>query len=47
VLEAWQHRRETEAKADYLAKLREKYRVNVDDKFAPLLAPPQVEARTP
>ena len=47
VVEAWQHQRETEAKAAYLAKLREKYSVDVDDKFAPLLAPPRVEARTP
>jgi PPIC-type PPIASE domain len=47
VVKAWQHQRETEAKAAYLAKLREKYSVNVDDKFAPLLAAPQIEARTP
>jgi hypothetical protein len=46
VVEAWQHARETEAKAAYLAKLREKYSVNIDDKFAPLLAPPQVEAKS-
>ena len=46
VLEAWRHQREIETKAAYLAKLREKYGVSVDNSAAPLLAPPRVEART-
>ena len=46
VVEAWGHRRETEAKAAYLAKLREKYGVVIDDGIGPLLAPPQVEAKS-
>ena len=45
VAEAWQHRRETETKAAYLAKLREKYGVVVDDGIGPLLAPPRAEAK--
>jgi hypothetical protein len=45
VAEAWQHRRETETKAAYLARLREKYGVVVDDGIGPLLVPPRVEAK--
>ena len=44
-LEAWRHRRETETKAAYLAKLREKYGVVVDDGIGPLLVPPRAEAK--
>lgn len=46
VIEAWRREREAEMKAAYLAKLREKYGVSVDDSAAPLVVPPRVEART-
>jgi hypothetical protein len=44
VLEEWRHQRESEAKAQYLAKLRDKYGVAVDASVGPLLAAPQAEA---
>jgi hypothetical protein len=44
VLEEWRHQQESEAKAQYLAKLRDKYGVAVDSTIGPLLAPAQVGA---
>ena len=44
ILEEWQHQQKVEAKAAYLAKLREKYGVVIDDNVNRLLAPP-VEAK--
>jgi hypothetical protein len=44
VLEEWRHQQESEAKAQYLAKLRDKYGVAVDATVGPLLAPAQVGA---
>jgi len=39
VLEEWRRQRECEMKASYLAKLREKYSVVIDDSVKPSLAP--------
>jgi hypothetical protein len=46
VLEEWRHQRETEAKALYLGKLREKYGAVIDESVSPLLASQRVEAKT-
>jgi parvulin-like peptidyl-prolyl isomerase len=46
VLEEWRHQRETEAKALYLGKLREKYGAVIDESVSPLLASQPVEAKT-
>lgn len=46
VLEEWRRQRETQAKAGYLDKLREKYGVVIDDSVSPLLAPQRGEVRT-
>lgn len=45
VLEEWRHQQETDAKAAYLGKLREKYGLVIDDTVSRLLAPP-VAAKT-
>jgi hypothetical protein len=42
VLEEWRHKKESEAKSQYLAKLRDKYGVAVDATVGPFLAPAQV-----
>jgi hypothetical protein len=39
VLEAWRHEQETMAKERYLAELRRKYGIVIDDAIKPLLAP--------
>jgi hypothetical protein len=46
ILEEWRHQQETEAKAVYLHKLREKYGVVIDGSVSSLLSPPSVEAKT-
>jgi PPIC-type PPIASE domain len=46
ILEEWRHQQETEVKAVYLSKLREKYGVVIDDSVSRLLAAPPVEAKT-
>jgi hypothetical protein len=39
VMEQWRRQQESEMRASYLAKLREKYSVVTDDSVKPLLAP--------
>lgn len=46
ILEEWRHQQETEAKAVYLSKLREKYGVVIDGSVSRLLVPLSVEAKT-
>ena len=46
ILEEWRHQQETEAKAAYLGKLREKYGVVIEDNVNRLLAQQPVEAKT-
>lgn len=46
ILEEWRHQQETEAKAVYLRKLREKFGVVIDGSVSRLLSPPSVEAKT-
>lgn len=46
VLAEWRHQRETETKALYLGKLREKYGVVIDESVRPLLAPQRIETKT-
>ena len=46
VLAEWRHQRETETKALYLGKLREKYSVVIDESVRLLLAPQRIETKT-
>jgi parvulin-like peptidyl-prolyl isomerase len=46
VLEEWRHQQQTQAKAVYLSKLREKYGVVIDGGISRSLAPPTIEAKT-
>ena len=46
VLEEWRHQQQTQAKAVYLSKLREKYGVVLDGGISRSLAPPTIEAKT-
>ena len=46
VLEEWWHQQQTQAKAVYLSKLREKYGVVLDGGISRSLAPPTIEAKT-
>jgi hypothetical protein len=47
VLEEWRHQQETEAKAAYLDRLREKYGVAIDDSVSRFFAPPPpIEGKT-
>jgi hypothetical protein len=46
VLEEWRHQQQTQAKAVYLSKLREKYGVIIDGGISRSLAPPTIEAKT-
>jgi hypothetical protein len=46
VLEEWRHQQQTQAKAVYLSKLREKYGVVIDGGISRSLAPPAIEAKT-
>jgi len=46
VLEEWRHQQQTQAKAVYLSKLREKYGVVIDGDISRSLAPPTIEAKT-
>ena len=46
ILEEWRHQQETEAKAAYFGKLREKYGVVIDDNVSRLFAPPPVAVKT-
>jgi PPIC-type PPIASE domain len=46
VLEEWRQQQQTQAKAVYLSKLREKYGVVIDGGISRSLAPPPIEAKT-
>lgn len=46
ILEEWRHEQETETKAAYLGKLREKYGVVIDNSASLLLTPPPLKAKT-
>ena len=46
VLEEWRRQRETQTKAEYIGKLREKYGVVIDDSVTQLLPAPSPEAKT-